>query len=443
MHWLQRTLTTLALLALVAACRGGPSATASTRPTASLSPATQPPPLTTPVPETTPDDGEAPQATASPSGVTAVLRLWLPPEFTPDLSTNSGLIFADHIRAFEQAHPGVALELRTKVASGPGGLLNALTTGANVAPSVLPDVIALRRDDLIQAAAAGLVTPLEAYVSPDTLADFYPFAQSMGRAGGIWVGLPFAADARVLAYVTRTYPSPPLEWAELVTGTLVIPAAEPHALTLLNTYLAQGGTLVDEGGRPHLEQSVLADALEHFQALQAAGVLPLSTLDYADAAATWQVFRERRAVLAVTSAQRFLAEYFRVEGAAMTLLPTAGAPGLALTDGWSWAIVSVAPERHALAAALINWLLAPGQHAPWTEAKAVLPTRAATLAAWGTGRLAAQASDIVTHAQLQPSSITLGTVGPALRQALADVLSGRATPFAAAGVAAEAVGAEP
>jgi maltose-binding protein MalE len=300
----------------------------------------------------------------------------------------------------------------------------------------------LRRDDLAQAATGGLVVPLEPYIPADALADFYPFAQSMGRAGGLWVGLPFAADARILTYLNRSYASPPLLWTDLITGTLVLPGADPNALGLLTAYLTFGGTLADETGRPHLQPVPLSQALEAFQGLQAAGVLPLSVLDHVDTAATWQVFRERRATLAFTSAQWFLAEYFRVDGAAMTVLPTHGPPGQALADGWSWAIVnhpSGLPERHALAAELLTWLLDPQQHAPWTEAKAVLPTRAATLAAWQTGSLAAQASHVLTHAQLQPAAPLLAQFGPALRQALADVLSGRATPFSAAGVAASAI----
>ena len=50
-------------------------------------------------------------------------------------------------------------------------------------------------------------------------------------------------------------------------------------------------------------------------------------------------------------------------------------------------------------------------------------------------------SDIVAHAQLQPTGAALAVLGPALRQALADVLGGRATPFAAATVAAGKVNA--
>ena len=94
------------------------------------------------------------------------------------------------------------------------------------------------------------------------------------------------------------------------------------------------------------------------------------------------------------------------------------------------------PQHAALAAELAGWLLAPEQHGPWTEAAAVLPTRAASLAAWKSARLASIVSDVVAHGQVQPAGALLAVVGPALRQALSDVLAGRATPFAAATVAA-------
>jgi hypothetical protein len=64
----------------------------------------------------------------------------------------------------------------------------------------------------------------------------------------------------------------------------------------------------------------------------------------------------------------------------------------------------VAPEHFALCAELLAWLTAPEQQAPWTEAANVLPTRAGTLAAWRAQRLVPFVSDVVTHAQLQPSS---------------------------------------
>jgi len=71
----------------------------------------------------------------------------------------------------------------------------------------------------------------------------------------------------------------------------------------------------------------------------------------------------------------------------------------------------------------------------------VLPTRSATLAGWNNSRLAALAAGVLARAQVQPPGAVLAVVGPALRQALADVLNGRATPFSAATAAAEAVAA--
>jgi ABC-type glycerol-3-phosphate transport system substrate-binding protein len=379
------------------------------------------------------------EVTPNPEDGPRTLRLWLPPEFTPNTDTASGRLLAEQISDFEDAHAGVAVEVRLKAASGPGGLLNALVTAANVAPGVLPNVVALRRDDLANAAAAGLVRPLDGTIPEAALAGYYPYAEAIGRVNGAWVGLPFAADARVVAYLTNAYSNPPLRWEDLTIGSMILPGAESNGLTVLSAYLAHGGTLSDADGNVRLEASLLAETLERFQTLQTTGVLRADTLEFSDAAATWQVFRARRTTVAVTSAQLYLAEYARVDGAAATLLPTSGEPPIALAEGWSWAVVNAAPESQALCAELVTWLTAPEQQAPWTEAANVLPTRAGTLAAWQSDALAPFVSDVVTHAQLQPSATVLALVGPALRQALGDVLNGRATPFSAATQAAEMV----
>jgi len=365
--------------------------------------------------------------------------VWLPPEFTPDVSTRGGQVLADQIQAFETAHPGAAVEIRTKADAGTGGLLNALATAANSAPSVLPDVIALSRDDLAAASAAGLVAPLDGLLPAETLSDYYPYAQTMARVGGVWVGLPFAANARVLAYMNTTYDSPPLRWTDVITGPIALPVTESSGLTVLDSYLAAGGTLVDANNKLHLDSEVLASTLQAYQHLQTAGLLLPTTLDYADPATTWQALRDRRAVMAITDTDRFLAEYFRVSGSDVTMLPTAGEPPVALADGWAWAVVNTSPERHALAAALIQWLSAPAQNGLWSQATAVLPARADSLAVWTQPGLASLVADVETHAQLQPTAAVLAAIGPALQEALAAVLNGRATPFAAATVAATAI----
>ncbi len=393
---------------------------------------------TPPVPTLTPPVVSSPSAPAPASPTPAetaarTLRLWLPPQFAPDVATPGGQILADQIIQFEQAQ-GQDVETRLKLASGPGGLLESLVTAYNVAPAILPDLVALSRDDLAAAAAAGLVIPLDNLIASETLDDYYPFAQAMGRHEDQIVGLPFAADARVLAYRTDLYSSPPPTWTAVTSGTLIIPGGEATGLTLLTEYLALGGPLADPSGETVLDAELLAEALTAFQALHASGPLPLSTLDYTDTLTTWQVFRERRATLAVVNAQSFLAEPERVSNSALALLPTSEGPPLALADGWCWALVNRAAPRHPDAVELLQWLVAPSRLATWTLAARVLPPRAKALEGWDVS-----IGDVLSHAQLQPPAEVLAVVGAPLQRALDDVLRGAATPFEAASAAAQAV----
>ena len=396
---------------------------------------------TPPAPTLTPPVVSSPSAPApvspTPAETTAgALRLWLPPQFAPDVATPGGQILADQIARFEQAHPGQGVEIRLKQTSGPGGLLESLVTAYNVAPAILPDLVALNRDDLAAAAAAGLVIPLDNLIASDTLADYYPFAQAMGRHKDQIVGLPFAADARVLAYRTDLYSSPPPTWTAVTTGTLIIPGGEVPGLTLLAEYLALGGPLADPSGKTVLDAELLAEALTVFQALHTSGFLPLSTLAYSDTLATWQVFRERRAALAVVNAQSFLSEPERVSNSALALLPTSDGPPLALADGWCWALAAsgTAAPHHPAAVELSQWLVAPSQLSTWTLAARVLPPRAKALEGWD-----ASIGDVLSQAQLQPPAEVLAVVGLPLQRALDDVLRGAATPFDAANAAAQVV----
>jgi ABC-type glycerol-3-phosphate transport system substrate-binding protein len=425
MSLLQRIALIAALLALVAC--GGRQGTPTTTP---------PGPATPTNAAVTP---QTPDITPVPDPGPAALEIWLPPEFGMTGDTGNGRLLNDQLIAYEAAHRGAHVSVRVKAATGPGGLFNSLLTASSAAPAVLPNIIALNRDDLAQAAAAGLLLPLDEHVAADMLADYYAFAQSLGRVGGAWFGLPFAADARVMVYQTSLYPSPPLMFSDIVTGSIALPAAEGSGLTVLNVYLALGGTLTNEAGELAIETTTLARTLLLFQSLHSAGVLPLSSLEHTDTAATWQAFRDRRASLAVTTAQWYMLEYFRVDGAAATLLPTSGEPQMALADGWSWAIVNTRPEHLARSVELLNWLNEPQWQAAWTESSSTLPTRAATLAGWSSRRLVPFVSDVVTHAELRPPSSTLAIIGPPLRQALNDVLNARATPLAAANQAASAI----
>jgi hypothetical protein len=80
----------------------------------------------------------------------------------------------------------------------------------------------------------------------------------------------------------------------------------------------------------------------------------------------------------------------------------------------------------------VQALVAPEALAEWTLAARLLPPRPSALTAWGDDPFAPLAAEVLTRAELRPSLEFLNAFGPALRSALGDVLSGRATPEVAA-----------
>lgn len=371
------------------------------------------------------------------------VRIWLPRPFAPEATTPGGQVLAEQLATFQSTHPGMVLDVRLKQVSGPGGLFTALTTAYNAAPTIVPHLIALSRDEVATAYRSGLLLPVDDALDGETLTDYFPFAQALSQVDGDRVCLPFAIEARVLAYNTEIYTSPPLTWAAVITGPLILPAAETSGLTLLETYLALGGSLTSPSGQLGLEADVLAEALTFYQTAQAADVLPLSTLTYTDPEATWQVFRERRAALAVTSAQWYLAERERASTTAVSFLPTRTGDPYALASGWCWAWVatSATPEQQNLIAELLRWLNAPEQLGAWSLAANVLPPRVGALhqAGWTALSYTKFAETLLENAQLQPSAEVLARLGLPLRQSLEDVLSGQATPIEAATTAAQSL----
>ena len=423
---MRRILITLSILALFAlvACGIVPA------------PSATPPPSATPT--LTP---AAPVIAPSPTPDANAVRLWFPSAFAPSAAQAGGAVLAEQLAAFQTAHPQLRVEWRAKDNAGPGGLLPALIAAYNAAPAALPNLAVLSHDEAVAAHRAGLLAPFDDLITPETLANYYPFAQSMSRVDNAFVCLPFVADARLMAYNTQIYPSPPLAWADIITGPLILPAAETSGLSLLSTYLSLGGALTLPSGQALLETEVLADALTFYQTAHENGFLPLSALTYTDAEAVWQVFRERRAALAFTSARWYLAEYDRLSAASAAPLPTRDGSAYALAEGWCWALINTAPEQRPATAGILQWLIAPEQLSAWALAANLLPPRADAVQGWASVSRARFADNLLRHAQLQPSVAVLARVGLPLRQALEDVLNGRVTPTVAANTAAQAVAA--
>ncbi|MBI3760474.1 MAG: extracellular solute-binding protein [Chloroflexi bacterium] len=427
----RRLIAAIVVGAILAACQPAPIATPTLQPSVPLSPTRA----------VTPNSPIVPTPTTGPASTHMTLRLWTSPEAAPGNQTPGGPALAGQLVAFEAANPGVTVEVRVKKASGVGGLLDFLRTGSAAAPAVLPDVIALSRDDLVAAANDRLIQPLTPLLPADSLSDFYPMTVAAGRVGDQLYGLPFSADAIVLVYRTEIHSTPPLAWSDVLTptGALLIPAGDPLGLVTLQQYIAIGGSLTDSNGKPALDPVALAQVLAFYQSAVQAGILPSNAGDYADASAAWAAYREHRAALAAAPATLFLRERDRAPATGVTLLPTRDGNPLALGAAWSYALVTTDAARQPSAMALMQWLTAPRNVGDWSLAAGVLPPRSNALDAWPDKSLAAFASRVMSAAILQPDPATLAVLGPPIQQSATDVIAGRISPQAAAERAAAAV----
>ena len=368
-----------------------------------------------------------------------MVRLWLPPQFDPENGTPEGELFKARLEEFSQRRSGMRVEVRLKALSGPGGLLDSLTAAHAAAPLALPDLILLPRGLLETAALKGLVFPLDGSIPPLDEADWFDYAQQLAHLQNSTFGLPFAGDALILLYRPAKITEPPKDYpASLaLTGPMIFPAAQEQSYYALAQYLAAGGQVKDEEGRPILSIDVLTEVLTFFQEAEIAGVMPFWLTQYTSDDQAWEAYAENSADLVVTWASRYLKE-LPVDTAAASIPTPDGVP-FTLADGWVWALSNPQVDRHALAIELAGFLTMSEFLADWTSAAGYLPPRSSALADWPDTVLQNLVSRIVLSARIIPTTDVLVALSPALQQATVEVLKEQNEPAIAAQEAVERV----
>jgi maltose-binding protein MalE len=438
---------TLLLLTLLAACQSLPGSL-TPAPTATLAP------VETPAPQT-PVESAAPQTpaeTATPAADAPItLTLWLPTRFLPGEDNAAGQVWQGQMDAFAQSEDGTASRIVVKQDHGPGGLLDLLRAARPVASSVLPDIIALDNADLEAAARAGLIQPIDALIPADLLDDRFPFVRDLTTINGETFGLIYSADLEHLITLDQ---DPPTNWLDLLNGEQRYVFAPhdgaPHgggknaSDAVIAHYLSSAGTLLDDLGQPLIKPAVLESLLEKYQTAQQSGILPGNFLDLTSPDDAWTTWRATRSGLGQIQATRFMSVAQRMPNVLAAPLPGLLRPTASIGRGWALAVVTRDARRQAAVARLLQYLLAAPTSSAWTQAAGVLPGRQSALDTWD------QASpytsfirDQLLQAQAAPPAAVLNVIGPALRKAVDDVLTGRASPGEAAQDAAAAVNGKP
>jgi arabinogalactan oligomer/maltooligosaccharide transport system substrate-binding protein len=392
---------------------------------------TPPPPLLTAAPTT---------EMIAPAGPTVItLTIWTTERFSPTQAITSGQILARQVDEFEAARPDTRLSFVLKKPYGKGGVLDYLLTTGAVVPDLMPDLAILDVDELGAAVQSGWVQPLDDLISPDLLADLYPFARAATTFDDQLMGLQFEANLEHLVYNTGRLTVPPRSWPGVLSnpGTYIFAAGGQGGLvndSFLIQYLSVWAwPSASNPDGPFLDENSLTAVLQFYQDGVTRGVFPPDILGYHSSEDCWQAYQAGKAALTHVSAHRYLVEREGLDGTVAAPIPAINGAASAISDGWVLVLVAAESNRQALAAEFMAQLMAPQTNAAWNRAVSYLPTRRAALAdVMETDSYYRFADEQLQQAQPRPLLLNYAQLAAALQRAVEDVVGGTATPEEAA-----------
>lgn len=394
---------------------------------------TTPPPTPTLPAGSTP----APESAETITDTTTTLTVWIAPEIYS--ATQEGTaILESQLQSFQNAHPDIQLIYEAKAVSGQGSILNYLRVSKSMAPSILPDLVAIPAEQLDTGFNEGLFFPLNGLVPTEKVEDLYPAALDIAVRDTNVRGYPFIlTNLPHLAYnngiFTDTIPTTWPEFIDLPEQHFAFPASGSAGATLaLEFYLAAGGTLTNEAGQQELQLEPLVTALEQFENGRINEFILAQSSNFVTLQDTWRLLDSGGVTFVQTSANQFLTEQdadlpFSYQG-----IPGIGHSLVPLVNGWTWAVSTSDPAKQQLAAELMQLLIEPNNLGEWSAASDHLPSRPSALATWPTDNpYVAFSKQQLQLANLHPLPAS-SEIMTELGNAVFDVISLEKTPQVAA-----------
>ncbi len=357
----------------------------STNPTETPAPVTVTPNATAVLIST--PDANIPESAASPPDS---LIVWLPPQIVgpTDATTN---VLLQQIDEFNTTVPDIDIRVHPKTVIGQGGILSYLRTGTGVAPTILPDLIAIPAEMLPTATNDNLIFPLTDLADATGLEQLYPAASEMGQIDAQLMGYPFAlTDLPHLVYDSSVLTTTlPLTWQQLIADedrNMVFAAdGSDGAALALQFYLDADGNLFDADGLPILELDPLTVALEQIEMGRESGFFNPASSNLVTYSQAWQLFLSGESNIVRTSANFYLNQETADLPLDFTVTAGKDRPLTPLVNGWVWAVSTADPAKRTLAVELIEALVAPENLSAWTFESKMLPARRDAFAFWQQG----------------------------------------------------------
>ncbi|MGQ9910579.1 MAG: extracellular solute-binding protein [Candidatus Flexifilum sp.] len=377
---------------------------------------------------------QIPETTEAPAAL--VLDVWLPDALMPPGSAALNQLNSQ-IAAFEDAHPGIQVRLRVRLtgetgAALPGDLLYALRTAAAVAPGALPDLVLLRRADLVTAYSYRVLATLDDFnLNADSQTGMPTAVAALALVDGAIAGIPYLIQVEHMLY-TGEPPSEASFAAFLAYGErFAFPAGRAGALPRL--FLAQ---YIDAVGPIDADGSTVSDGVidgdglravyAFYEQARAADLLDPNVMTFSSSADYLPLLLSgelRAAAVSSTVYLRAAAEGERMPGYGP--FPTLSGAPITILDGWLWALSTRDSERTAAARLLLEWLFDPQRQFLLAQSVPALPAQPAALRLWPDAAYAAFVSGLLERAALPPD--TFGAASRALQAGLLSVLNGERT----------------
>lgn len=269
--------------------------------------------------------------------------------------------------------------------------------------------------------------------------DLYPFAQESARSQEVWHSVPFTADFEHLAFQPSALSDLPLNWSTILESqaTYAFPAGGPEA-TLTDALLLHYLSAIGEAGDSIRDEEALRLTLEFYEVLAANDLIDGHTLQASHPDDTWPRALQGDTVLAHTSAHLWLRDQDQATTLRYGPVPTADSKPRYIPHGWTYAIVTADPGDQALAAQLIERLVATDTLGIWSQAAKRLPATRSALTLWTESDFTLFAAEALEVASRRPL-LMLDDVDftRAVHHAMLEVLSGDTDAITATNTAVE------
>lgn len=367
------------------------------------------------------------------------IEIWVPPQLDPSTNPPLATLLQEKIDEFTRENPNAVISIRVKAENGISSAFNTLSAAKNTAPEVIPSLAILNRNDMIAAAQRGLIYPISTGIFTET-ATWFDYARKSSVVDNLIYGIPTAGDPIILGYRPSMTGSEVTNWEEILSRGLPIGFYPAHPDDPFGAfiYLSKGGNMIDDQGRPWLDQSLLSSTLQLFLTGGQQGAFPPSLAMETDPARNMQLFLEGTMQMIVTQLSTFRFNQ-RTDTAAIPLPIDPDVDRYPMVNSWNIVLTDSNPNVQNLAVKFAEELADPSFNDRWTQILGFLPVRTNNLANWEKDPFYDSMRFITERAELIPASSVLNAVLPSINTSITSVIRTSLLPEDAARNAVEAL----